>query len=145
MKFKFTLIAVVVLTLMFISSQVLAQEEEEEQGHFFSVSTYDWPFTNQEEIFEIMEEDKDLMEKNEFILSRKVLSHAWAGAYSVMIISEYASFEDITKSQERGTELFEAKYPDEAEREARNDKLSALRGSGMHNDDIVQGNPSLTK
>ncbi len=145
MKFKITAVAIAVLTLMIVPTQVLAQEEEEEQGHVFTVSTYQWPFNNLEEIFEIMEENKDLLDQNEFILGQKVLSHTWAGAFSVMIILEYASFEDITKAQERGTELNEAKYPDEDERDARNDKFAALAGSGMHNDDIVVENLSLSK
>jgi len=145
MKTKITWLALAALMLITAPFQILAQEEEEEEGHFFSVSTYNWPFNKTEEIFEIMAEDKDIVDQNEFILSRKVLSHAWAGNFSVMIILEYASFEDVTKSQARGNELFEAKYPDEADREARGDKLSTLTGSGMHNDDIVQDNPSLTK
>lgn len=145
MKIKFTFIALAVLALMVGPAQVFAQDAEEEEGSYFSVSTYDWPFDNLDEIIELMEEDNDLTAQNEFILSRKVFRHAWAGEYSVMIILEYASFGDVTKAQDRGGELFEAKYTDEEARDARNEKFSALNGDGMHNDDIVQGIPSLTK
>ena len=145
MNIKTTFLAIVALTLMILSTQVLAQDGEEEQGHVFTVSTQQWPFNNLEDIFEMMEENKDLLEKNEFILSQKVLTHQWAGAFSVMIISEYASFEDIAKAQERGTELNEAKYPDEKERDARSDKFAALAGNGMHKDSIVVENLKLGK
>jgi hypothetical protein len=145
MKFKNTLMAFFAFALITAPTLVLAQEEEEEQGHVYTVSTYQWPFNNMDEISAIMEEDKDLLDQNEFILSQKVLSHNWAGAFSVMIISEYASFGDIAKSQERATELTEAKYPDEAERDARDDAFAALAGSGMHVDNIVVDNPNLGK
>jgi hypothetical protein len=62
-----------------------------------------------------------------------------------MTIIEYASLADIEKAQERSTELFNAKYPEEAEREARNENFSALTGTAMHVDSILQENPALTK
>jgi hypothetical protein len=120
-------------------------EAAEVEGNYYTVSMYQWPIDNLDDIFAAQEEDKDLLEKNEFILSHKVLSHAWAGDFSVMIVNEYASFGDIAKWQKRGTELYEAKYPDEKVRDARDKMFSDLQGSGMHIDNIVQGNPQLTK
>ena len=120
-------------------------QDDEDQGHIYTVSTHKWPFNNLEEIFALMEEAQELVEENEFILSRKVLTHSWAGEFSVMIIVEYASMADIDRAQKRGTELFNAKYPDEEEREARSEKLSKLMGTSMHNDSIVQEVPALTK
>ena len=104
-----------------------------------------WPFNNLDDIFEIIEEDLDLTKQNEFILSRKVLPHWWAGAFSVMYIMEHATFEDIAKAQKRGIELWEAKYPEEKDRDARDKKIAALAGHGMHEDSILQENTKLTK
>jgi len=120
-------------------------QDDDDDGHIYTVSTYKWPFNNLEEIFGLMEETQDIVEKNEYILSRKVLTHYWAGEFSVMTIIEYASLADIEKAQERSTELFNAKYPEEAEREARNENFSALTGTAMHVDSILQENPALTK
>ena len=92
-----------------------------------------------------MEETHELVEQNEFILSRKVLTHFYAGAFSVMTINEYASLADIDKAADRGSELFLEKYPDEEERDARAEKFIALSGAGLHEDSIVQEYAPLTK
>ena len=123
----------------------LQAQDDDDDGHIFTVSTQQWPFNNLDDIFEIMEENHELTEQNEFILSQKVLIHEWAGAFSVMFIVEYASFEDIAKANQRGTELFEAKYPDEEDRDARNKKFAELAGDGMHEDNILRENTSLAK
>ncbi len=123
----------------------LHAQDDDDDGHIFAVSTFQWPFNNLDDIFEMIEENHELTEQNEFILSQKVLTHQWAGAFSVMFIDEYASFEDIAKAQQRGTELFEAKYPDEEDRDARNKKFADLAGDGMHEDSILQENTSLAK
>ena len=123
----------------------LHAQDDDDDGHIFTVSTLQWPFNNLDDIFEMMEENHELTEQNEFILSQKVLVHQWAGAFSVMFIVEYASFEDIAKAGKRDDELFEAKYPDEEDRDARQDKFAALAGHGMHEDSILQENTSLAK
>jgi hypothetical protein len=138
------LIAAASLCLAGLTGTAYAQDDDDD-GHVFSVSTYQWPFENLEEIFASMEEDKDIVEQNEYILSRKILTHEWAGNFSVMFIIEYASMEDIGKSQERANELFEAKYPDEEVREARGDRFTELTGHTMHVDNIVRENAALTK
>ncbi len=123
----------------------LQAQDDDDDGHIFAVSTFQWPFNNLDEIFEIIEENHELTKQNEFILSQKVLTHMWAGAFSVMFISEYASLEDFAKAQKRDTELFEAKYPEEKDRDAREDKFAALAGDGMHEDNILQENTKLAK
>ena len=123
----------------------LQAQDDDDDGHIFTLSTYQYPFNNLEDIFELMEENHDLTEQNEFILSQRVLNHVWAGAFSVMIIVEYATFEDIAKADERNTELLEAKYPDEEDRDSRQDKFAALAGDGIHEDDILQENTNLAK
>jgi hypothetical protein len=138
------LIAATTLCLSGIVSTAFAQDDGDD-GHVFAVSTYQWPFDNLEDIFALMEETQSLVDENEYMLSRKVLTHEWAGDFSVMMIVEYASLADISNAQERGTELFNAKYPDEAEREARGEQFGALTGTSMHVDNILRGNPALAK
>jgi len=128
-----------------IAPGTLQAQDDDDDGHIFTVATYQWPFNNLDEIFEIIEENHALTQQNEFILSQKTLTHLWAGAFSVMFISEYASFENIAKAQKRGTELYEAKYPDEEDRDARDEKFAALVGNGIHEDSILQENIKLAK
>ena len=116
-----------------------------DDGPIFKVSTYQWPFNNLEDILEMIEENHELTEQNEFIVSQKVLTRRWAGVFSVMFIVEYASFEDIAKAQKRGTELNEAKYPEEEDRDARGKKFAALVGDDMPEDHILQENTKLAK
>ena len=145
MKFKeWLLIAAAALCLTSLSGTANAQDDDED-GHIFAVATLQWSFDNLDEIFALMEETQELVEQNEYILSRKVLTHEYAGAFSVMTIVEYASLADIDKAGDRGNELFEAKYPDEKDREARNEKFSALVGDGMHVDSLVRENAALSK
>jgi len=145
MKIKqWSLIAAATLCLAGFSGTANAQDDGDE-GHIFVVSTLQWPFNNLEEIFALMEENKVLLNQNEYVLSRKVFTHEYAGAFSVMTITEYASLADIDKAGERGNELFEAAYPDEKDREARGEKFTALVGAGLHVDSIVRENAALTK
>jgi len=144
MKTRQVLFAITALCLATIFGTAYAQDDDDD-GNIFVVSTLQYPFDNLDEIFALMEETKELLDQNEFVLSRKVFTHLYAGNYSVMTITEYASLADIDKAGARGTELFQEKYPDEAERDARGEKFTALVGAGLHNDDIVQENPALTK
>jgi len=141
---QWLLTAAATLCLAGLTGTANAQDDDDD-GHIFAVATYQWPFNNLEEIFELMEETQELVEQNAYVLSRKVLTHEYAGAFSVMTIIEYASLADIDKAGERGNELFEAAYPDENDREARGEKFAALTGAGMHVDSIVRENVALTK
>ena len=145
MNAKHMLLLAGTVLLLATTPDSLQAQDDDDDGHIFTVSTQQWPFNNLDDIFEMMEENHELTEQNEFILSQKVLVHQWAGAFSVMFIAEYASFEDIAKAQQRDTELFEAKYPDEEDRDARNKKFADLAGNGMHEDNILQENTSLAK
>ena len=145
MNARHMLLAGAALLLTIAPGTLQAQMDDDDDGHFFAVSTFQWPFNNLDDIFEMMEEDQELVEQNEFILSQKWLRHRWAGAFSVMLITEYASFEDVVKAQARNTELNEAKYPKERDRDARDKKFAALAGGRMHKDNILQENTKLTK
>ena len=144
MKTKQVFLVLAALCLAIVSSTAYAQDDDD-NGTIFVVTTNQWPFSNLEEILALMEETHELVEQNEFILSRKVLTHFYAGAFSVMTINEYASLADIDKAADRGNELFLEKYPDEEERDARAEKFIALSGAGLHEDSIVQEYTPLTK
>ena len=144
MKTKQVFLVLAALCLVIVSSTAHAQDDDD-NGTIYVVTTNQWPFSNLEEILALMEETHELVEQNEFILSRKVLTHFYAGAFSVMTINEYASLADIDKAADRGSELFLEKYPDEEERDARAEKFIALSGAGLHEDSIVQEYAPLTK
>ena len=109
MKTKQVFLVLAALCLAIVSSTAYAQDDDD-NGTIFVVTTNQWPFSNLEEILALMEETHELVEQNEFILSRKVLTHFYAGAFSVMTINEYASLADIDKAADRGNELFLEKY-----------------------------------
>jgi hypothetical protein len=131
--------------LLIAAPGVLHAQDDDDDRHFYLVSTYQWPFSNLDEIYEMWEEDLELGKQNEFIISETVLNHYVAGPFSLMTITEYASFEDIHKALERGAELYRAKYPNEENREARNKKFAALVGTNIHEDHILRENPKLAK
>ena len=131
--------------LLAIAPGTLQAQDDDDDGHFFTVSTLQWPFNNLDDIFEMIEENHELTMQNEFILSQKALRHYYAGAFSVMFVTEFASFGDIAKADARGTELFEAKYPKEKDRDARSKKFAALTGGRMHRDNILQEHTKLAK
>ena len=145
MNARHMLLAGAALLLAIAPGTLQAQMDDDDEGHFFAVSTFQWPFNNLDDIFDMLEETQELVEKNEFILSQKWLRHRWAGAFSVMLIAEYASFGDVIKAQARNTELIEAKYPKERDRDARDKKFAALAGGRMHRDNILQEYTKLTK
>ncbi len=145
MNAKHMLLLAGTVLLLATTPDSLQAQDDDDDGHIFTVSTYQWPFNKLDDIFEMIEENHELTKQNQYILSQKVLVHQWAGAFSVMFIVEYASFEDIAKAGKRDDELFEAKYPDEEERDARQDKFAALAGHRMHKDNILQENTKLAK
>ena len=145
MNARHILMLAVAALLLAITPGTIQAQDDDNDGHFFTVSTYQYPFNNLDDIFEMIEENQELTEQNEFILSQKVLTHEWAGDFSVMFIAEYATFEDIAKAGKRRTELREAKYPEEDDRDARDKKFAALAGGGMHEDHILQENTKLAK
>ncbi len=137
------LMLLIALPLFAIPVALLAQDEEEEKGHVWTISTYKVNFNDIEGLLEMWEEDQGITTENEFVLSSKVLTHLWGPDWTIMIIAEYAKFEDIAAATAKRTELFEKKYTSETRRKARTKKIRALFQG--HTDAIVQENPKLTK
>ena len=145
MNARHMLLAGAAMLLAIAPRTLQAQMDDDDEGHIFTVTTVQWPFNNVEDILEFIEEDHELTIQNEFILSQKTLRHRWAGAFSVMFVTEYASFGDVVKAQARNIELTEAKYPKEKDRDARDKKFAALAGGRMHKDNILQEYTKLAK
>jgi hypothetical protein len=145
MKARNILLVAAAAFCLFSLSGVANAQDDADEGNIFTVTTLQWPFDNLDEIFTMLKEDQDIVEDNEYIISQKILVHRWAGDFSVMQVTEYASMADIDNAEEKTDALYEAKYPDEDEREARDAKLSELTGTTMHVDSILRENTSLTK
>ncbi len=137
------LMLLIALPLFAIPVALLAQEDEEEKGHVWSISTYKVKFGDLEGLLEMWEEDWEIIAENELVLSSKLLTHLWGPDWSIMIIEEYAKFEDIAAAQAKQGELYKKKYSSETRRKARNKKQGALIQG--HTDAIVQENPKFTK
>ncbi len=137
------LLLLIALPLFAIPVALLAQDEEEEKGHVWSISTYKVEFGDMEDLLEMWEEDQEIVTENEFVLSSRVLTHLWGPDWSIVIISEYAKFEDIAAAQAKQSELYKKKYTNENRRKARDKKRGALVHG--HTDAIVQEDPKFTK
>ncbi len=127
--------------LLMVSFSAKAQEQ---QGNVFAISTYKIPFDRISEYFELYEKEaKPRVAQNEFILSQKILTHAWGPDWTVMFITEYKDLASIQTAQKRGTELFEKQYPDKAKRDELTKKFQSF--SQAHTDALVVENPKLRK
>ncbi len=127
--------------LLMVSFSIKAQEQ---QGNIFAVSTYKIPFDRIPEYFELYEKEaKPRIAQNEFILSQKILTHAWGPDWTVMVINEYKDLASIQAAQKRGIELFEKQYPDKAKRDELTKKFQSF--SQAHTDALVVENPKLRK
>ena len=108
----------VLLSMTFIANCVLFAQEQEEKGHVFTISTFKVRYGDVDEYLKLSEGVEGPMTvQNEFILSRKVLTHLWGPDWRIIIIAEYEDFAAIGKAQEKYDELWKNKYPDKAERD----------------------------
>ncbi len=125
----------------------LVEAAENEEGPKFTiVSKAHWNWNNQEGTAERwLEIEKDYHEKvtmkNEFIVGTEVYNHYFTEDNSeVLFISQYNSWVDIQKANDRTNELIEAAWPDSVERE----KAAKERNSyyaKSHSDEIYSTTP----
>lgn len=135
---SFLLTAIMLLTLFF-SSTLNAQDES---PHVYVVSTFEYIFPDDGSIAEWDSLNTLFMEnvinQNEFIVSQRVLRHMWGNnSLDIVYITEYNSFSDIEKGQDRRTELLNEAWATEEEREAFNNALFRYFGN-RHSDEIYQ-------
>ena len=137
-KLSFSL-AVMLLLILFISSQINAQDED---PHVYTVTTTQFVFPDGGSIAEWDSLNTLFMEnvinKNEFIISQRALRHMWGhNSEDLVYITEYKSFTDIEKGQARNTELFNEAWATSEERQAYNDAANKYFGN-HHSDEIYQ-------
>lgn len=126
-----------IMLSFFINSAAIAQEEND--GHYYTVTK--WRINIPEdgsraEFNQLMNEwTEKVTQKNDKIISERVLRHAsGSDSRDMVIITEYASWNDIDVSQNTQNGLIEAAWPDEAKRKAYMDKLGKYFDS--HSDEI---------
>ena len=132
-------LAVMLLLTFFISSQITAQDED---PHVYTVTTTEFTFPDGGSSAEWDSLNTLYMEnvvnKNEYIISQRALRHMWGhNSEDLVYITEYKSFTDIEKGQERNTELFREVWATSEERQAYNKAVTKYFGD-RHLDEIYQ-------
>ncbi len=141
--------SIFVITALFclLSSNAFSQEQQEER-HFYVIQTWkvDIPEDGtRAELDQLMKEwAEKVTRKNDKIISERVLIHNMSSdSRDMIVISEYASWNDIEAAQDMQQKLLEAAYPDEKERRAFNRKIGQY--FSKHSDEIFQERPAFGK
>ena len=135
---------VLLIVAMLYSGSALAQDE----GNFYSVTTWKMQVPadgSAAELNELFKEWYDkITTKNDKVLSQKVLRHVTgADMRDWVVISEYASWNDMDAANDMQNKLIEEAWPNEDERRAWFDKFGKY--TITHSDEILQERPGLTK
>ena len=139
MRYLSFLLTAIMLLALFFSSTLNAQDES---PHVYTVSTFEYIFPDDGSIAEWDSLNtlfmQNVINQNEYIISQRVLRHMWGNnSLDIVYITEYNSFSDIEKGQDRGNELFNEAWTTEEEREAFNDASFSYFGN-RHSDEIYQ-------
>ncbi len=139
-------VAVILLPTFFFSSTVFAQDES---PHVFTVSTFEFiiPDDGSGAEFDSLNTlyINNVINKNEYIISQRALRHIWGhNSLDLVYITEYKSFTDIEKAQNRNTELFREAWATSEERQAYNDAANKYFGN-RHSDEIYQEDSNQRK
>jgi hypothetical protein len=82
--------------------------------------------------------NKNVLAKNELIISYKTYAHWWGhNNRDFITMLEVKSWEDVIAANQRNTELFDEAWATEAERKAFNDAYNKYF-TGAHSDEIYQ-------
>ncbi len=132
-------VAVILLLTFFFSSTVFAQDES---SHVFTVSTFEFivPDDGSGAEFDSLNTlyMNNVINKNEYIISQRALRHMWGhNSLDLVYITEYKSFDDIEKGQDRTTELFRETWTTSEERQVFNSAIFNYFGD-RHSDEIYQ-------
>lgn len=149
MKIRNTLVSFALFAISMVawSGTASAQEESEEQGNIFLVATF---YVNvpedgsMEEMQEMLAEQAEATKDNPNVLSEFTLRHYFSGdSREWVVITEYESLAAMEEAFEIDEQLIEARWPDEEEREAWQDKLNSY--FEKHSDAIYNGVPNLSR
>lgn len=137
-KFNF----VVILLFLFSFLLVGTLYAQDDSPHVYTVTTTQFIFPDGGSIAEWDSLNTlymdNVINKNEFIISQRALRHMWgANSEDLVYITEYASFADIEKAQDRNTELFQEAWATSEERQAYNSAVGNYFGN-FHSDEIYQ-------
>jgi len=88
-------------------------------------------------------ESKPMDAQNEYILSSKILTHAWGPQWTVCLMTEYKDWEGFVAGEKRQGEIFDKTYPDQSTK----DEIGKKWGHYLtnHTDAIVNDHPNLQK
>ena len=136
------------LTAVVLFSVVPAFSQDTNNDHYYTMTT--WKIRVPEggsraEFADLMKEwAEKVTRKNPKVVSETVLQHAWSDDNrDVIIISEYANWNDIEAAQDEQDKLVKAGWPDEEARKAFNKKFGSY--FMYHSDGIFVGRPELGK
>ncbi len=120
----------------------------QDDGHYYTVTTWKLQVPQdgtRAELNNLMKEfSEKIVLKNEKVISEKVMRHiSGADLRDVVIISEYASWNDIDAAGTRQNELLEAAWPNEDDRKTFFKTWSKYVIT--HSDEIYQEMPELAK
>lgn len=135
------------LSTLVWTSQAIAQDETEDDPSVFLVATFfvDVPEGgSMNELLDMLAEQNDATSDNPHILSQVTLRH-WFSADSreIITITEYESLDGMEAAFEANQELIEARWPDEDERDAWQEKLNSY--IQYHSDGIYNDIPGLSR
>ena len=128
---------------IFVLASLVSAQDDKPKGHVVSMSYYNIKYDMIDEYMEYLEENKQLWDKVDEILSVRVLRHWWAGDWNVVIIREWKSLTSMETGLEQVSKLTKEKYPDKEVRQKRFNKAMSMVMS--HWDDICRDVISLTK
>ena len=128
---------------IFVLASLVSAQDNEPKGNVVSMSYYNIKYDMIDEYMDYLEENKQLWDKVDEILSIRVLRHWWAGNWNVVIIRDWKSLASMETGLEQVTKLTKEKYPDKEVREKRSNKAMSMVMS--HWDDICRDVISLTK
>ena len=137
--FTMALLATMIVSLSSASAQ---------DGNFYTVTTWKMHVPEngtRAEMIALMQEftDKVVM-KNTKVISEKVMHHiSGSDMRDLVVISEFASWNDIDAANKMQDELVQKAWPEEKARDAW--MKSFMKYVVTHSDEIYQGYPKMTK
>ncbi|MCM4171406.1 hypothetical protein DHD32_07935 [Arenibacter sp. TNZ] len=143
MKSLKSIIGTLIVMAFFIPTTGAAQE-----GHYYTVTTWKLSIPENGSRAELNAHLKEFSEKitfkNDKVISEKVFHHiSGADLRDLVVISEYANWNDIEAASNKQNELMKTAWPKEE------DRLAFIKSWSKyvvtHSDEIYQENPELTK
>lgn len=142
---RFNQVVVIIALLGLLIGSAFAQENE---AHYYTVTTWKIEIPqdgSRKEFNDLMKEwYEKITSKNDKIISERVMRHSSGNDLrDVVVITEYASWNDIAAANQKQDELVEAAWPDKEQRQAFFKKFNKY--SATHSDEIYRELPLLRK